>query len=104
MYRPRFAATLAAELPQPAFARVLELVRIDVENLSAELVRCHARADQAALRRAAHTLAGVAGQVEAAALEQACRNAMAGEADLPAILRLSEDVLASIAAEGGVAP
>jgi len=78
MSEPSFAAQLAEDLSPEDLVLVLGVFRTDVERLTGSLDAAAAASDEASFRRAAHGLAGAAGAVGAAALERACRQAMAG--------------------------
>lgn len=103
MSKPPLAAALAAILSPAEFLHVLGLVRADIERFAAAVARAQSAGDEAALRRAAHSLAGVAGQVEATGLEQACKLTMTGKADGSGIAPEADAVLAEIAALAGAA-
>lgn len=107
MSRFGFAAQLAEDLSAEDLRLVLEVFRNDVLRLTGSLKAAVAAGEGAAFRRAAHALAGAAGAVGAASLEQACRQAMtdeeaaaAGRADglLAEIRGLGETALADVAA------
>lgn len=92
-----FAAQLAEDLGPEDVQVVLRVFEADVVRLSAALA---AAADAGAFRRAAHGLAGAAGAVGAAALEAACRAAMAG-AEEATLARMQAEI--AVAAEGALA-
>ena len=71
-----FAAQLAQDLDAEDLRTVLEVFRQDVGRLIGVLDGNLAAGDIAAFRRTCHGLAGAAGAVGAAALEQACRLGM----------------------------
>lgn len=83
-----FAAQLAEDLDPDDLRMVLGVFRQDVERLTLVLRDSAAAADTAAFQRTCHALAGAAGAVGAAALEQSCRVAMTARdlqaAQLPA--------------------
>ena len=82
-----FAAQLAEDLSPDDLRLVLSVFEADVSRLLAVLSAAAEGADAPGFRRAAHALAGAAGAVGAAALEQICRAAMdaaGSDADDPA--------------------
>lgn len=97
-----FAAQLAADLSPDDLLLVLGVFRTDVVRLTGTLKQAAVADDEAGFRRAAHGLAGAAGAVGAAELEQACRRAMAGalplDGSLEEIGRLAEVALGDLAA------
>lgn len=81
-----FAAQLAEDLSLEDLQLVLGC---SATTCSASAPRWHrppGTGDDAAFRRAAHALAGAAGAVGAVALEQACRQGMAGTGGLDGLL------------------
>jgi predicted nucleotidyltransferase len=84
-----FAAQLAQDLDAGDLRTVLAVFRQDVDRLTGMLDSNLAAGDIVAFRRTCHALAGAAGAVGAAALEQACRLGMMradlGPAQLPAL-------------------
>jgi hypothetical protein len=76
MTRSGFAALLAQDLDPGDLQLVLGVFQQDVERLAGVLDGDVARGDAAGFRRTCHALAGAAGAVGAAALEQACRDLM----------------------------
>lgn len=76
MVQSGFAAQLAQDLDPDDLRLVLGVFSQDAERLTLVLHDTAAAADVAGFRRACHALAGAAGAVGAAALEQACRTAM----------------------------
>ncbi len=105
MTEPSFAAQLAEDLGPDDLRHVLEVFGLDVARLTGVLEEAAAGDDAIGFRRAAHGLAGAAGAVGAAALEQQCRQSMAqmdtDAADLTATMRaiavLAEDALRELA-------
>ncbi len=73
---PGFAAQLAEDLSPEDVVHVLSLLQGDIARLVAELEAAASAGDPAAFRAAAHGIAGAAGSVGAADLEQAGRRAM----------------------------
>ncbi len=71
-----FAAQLAEDLDPEDLRMVLGVFHQDVGRLTGMLDSIVAASDVAAFRRTCHALAGAAGAVGAASLEQACRDAM----------------------------
>ena len=71
-----FAAQLAQDLDPEDLRMVLGVFRQDVERLTGVLDANVTAGDVAAFQRTCHGLAGAAGAVGAAALEQACRIVM----------------------------
>lgn len=91
-----FAAQLAEDLSQDDLRLVLGVFAADVHRLTDALAEAMRGADVVAFRRAAHGLAGAAGAVGAARLEQASRRAMADT--VPMVSALAEiDSLAAAA-------
>ena len=84
-----FAAQLAQDLDEGDLRTVLEVFCKDVTALTDILDANLAAGDILAFRRTCHAMAGAAGVVGAAALEQACRLGMVradlGPAKLPAL-------------------
>lgn len=71
-----FAAQLAQDMSPEDVRMVLDVFRTDLERLSRVMRAAAAAGDATSFRRVAHSLAGAAGAVGAAALEQASRQAM----------------------------
>ncbi len=69
-------AQLAEDLSPEDLRNVLAVFATDVRRLVGNLTAAAAAADPDAFKRVAHGLAGAAGAVGAAALDQACRRAM----------------------------
>lgn len=96
---------LAAALSRDEFLRLLQTFDADLGRLAQECTEAAEAEDRAALRRAAHSLAGAAAGIGAQRLETAARMAMPGapEADPPArlVARIRDEtalVLAEITA------
>ena len=93
---------LRAEVGDVTYAAVLEASQDDIARLTTACVSALARKDEAALKRAAHTLAGVAASVGADALTVLARRlerADPFELDAAELQRCSDRVLSSIGAE-----
>jgi len=97
-----FAVQLAEDLSADDLRLVLTVFQTDVQRLTAALADAARADDAAAFRRAAHGLAGAAGAVGAARLEEACRRAMAGggtlDAGLAEVGAMAEGALGDLAA------
>lgn len=98
-----FATQLADDLSPEDLRMVLSVFRTDVERLTATLSGAAQAGDVAAFRRAAHGLAGAAGAVGAAALEQACRAAMDGDGAIATAMDAQGAIRAAMAEIGAVA-
>lgn len=100
---PDFAVQLREDLPSEDARHVLSLFAGDLQRLSAAVMAAAQAGQGPALRRAAHALAGAAGAVGAASLEQICRAAMQAisedKADLAASSQAIEaaSILAALA-------
>jgi HPt (histidine-containing phosphotransfer) domain-containing protein len=71
-----FISQLIQDLGVREVALILSVFDEDIELLTARIVACAVAGDAQGFRRANHSLAGAAGAVGAATLEQACRAAM----------------------------
>ncbi|WP_158287807.1 Hpt domain-containing protein [Falsiroseomonas bella] len=73
---PSVAGQLAASLPEEEFRRLLHTFEADLGRLAADCVRAAGDADEAGVRRAAHSLVGAAAAIGASRLEAAARAAL----------------------------
>jgi HPt (histidine-containing phosphotransfer) domain-containing protein len=74
---PEVVRQLRDDLPPDVFLTIVVTFEADARRLSAELGRASRTDDAITFRRAAHTLAGAAGAVGAAELEDTARRGMA---------------------------
>jgi HPt (histidine-containing phosphotransfer) domain-containing protein len=98
---PSVAGQLAASLPEEEFRRLVHTFEADLGRLADDCVRAAGAADEAGVRRAAHSLVGAAAAIGASRLEAAARAALEQPFPIPSgdvAERVRKEAVAALAA------